>query len=154
MTWQPPTGEEVQSGPRVKGFTFYEALHAAVDPTETKPLADFMRDPAARAQLTDNQFEGLAEWIASLAKRLPGNPNKRDLELREAARHVDAAKREWRLNNGRDPSSPVPPHITKGFIADAIARIAQQRGIAIPANSGLYHNLENHIRNGLKARRF
>jgi hypothetical protein len=152
MTWRQPSEDEVASGPRVNGYTFYEALFAAVDPTETKMLADFLRDPEARAQLSANEWEGLAGWIESLCKRLPGNPyNAPDLEIREAARRVDAAKREWRLHNYRDL---VPADVTQGYIADAIAWIAAQRGIPIPPDGGLYANLERRIRTALKGLRF
>jgi hypothetical protein len=155
MTWRQPSEEEVASGRRVNGFTFYECLFAAVDPTETKMLADYLRDPEARAQLSDNEWEGLAEWIQLLRKRLPGNPHQTpDLEVRAAARRVDDARKDWRLRNGRDPRSPVPGHVVNDLIADAIAWIAEQRGEPIPADSGLYANLERRIRTALKGRRF
>jgi hypothetical protein len=145
-----PALDLADSGPLVKGFTFWEALYSV----NTEPLAEWLRDPAARTQISEQQWLALAWHIESLSKQPPGNPSNppRDIEVRAAAQRVDNAKRRWRRQNGR---KQVPPDVTNRFIADAIKWIAEKRGgVVIPPHGGVYANLERRIRVALKARHF
>jgi hypothetical protein len=82
MEWREPSYEEEESGPLVNGFTFWEALQEAAatsTPTRlgvTKPLADFIREPEARATIRENGWRALACYLADMGKqRAVGNPH-------------------------------------------------------------------------------
>jgi hypothetical protein len=109
---------------------------------------DLARNPQKRVELkSDNWRRGLdlISFIKARVGRGPGNPYSiPNTEIREVAKKVDAAKKRWRRENGKQH---VPPAVTDRIMDAKIPT-------SIPRDSGLYANWKRWTRNALKAKRF
>ena len=110
--------------------------------------ADLARNPQKRVELkNDNWRRGsdLISFIKARVGRRPGNPYSiPNREVRELAKKVDAAKKRWRRENGKQH---VPSAVTDRIMDAKIPTY-------IPRDSGSYANWKHWIRNALKAMHF
>jgi hypothetical protein len=134
-------------------WTFWEALGEWAISGQTEYLADFFRDPDARATISTDHWLVFAHHLESLRKRLRGNPHNppRDEDVYEAAKFFDKGLQRLRETRGR---AHVSTEDRMSVLDNAIKQYANKKGISIHKHSAKYANLERQIFNAWKSGRF